>query len=259
MTDKKMPEVDNRYKHKKYGENLEDLNEEELMNIIDEEIDKSREDRPTVKENLTVDKVRVALDGLKDILAKRVSLRDANKCFKFSIEGMDKRAKYLRKKEELDFEFEEKVQNLVDALNDSNMPEKADSGIVEDVSSVDLSSSYCPTCLNNCAKVTFSSGNRAYLCESCSKSNEEKPKSIWKSVEELPKQLDNVGADIPCYILDGQGYYRFGLFSVKNFYEHNGRLIEFGKLHEPVKYCTLTDFINDYEQLKEIIKKLEEK
>lgn len=219
----------------KFWEEFEEIEDQPVVNDLKEAIDELENSKGTkvnlgiLKKNYEVQKYRIEAISCGD---------EGHLMLLENVAGLKHYASLGFFRENYDI-IKRVNPKSFDALDDSNIPEKADCGISEDTKE----------------KIKFYTNPAHGLVDAF----EEKPESIWKSVEERPQQLDNVGADIPCYILDGQGYYRFGLFSVKNFYEHTGRLIEFGKLNEPIKYCTLTDFINDHEQLKERIKKLEEK
>lgn len=90
---------------------------------------------------------------------------------------------------------------------------------------------------------------------------EEKPKSIWKSAEELPDYPSDIilttntkkNHYILCHFTPSDDIYR----------EHIQVVAGGGEFEIPIdmvhKYCKLTDFINHIESLEERIKKLEEK
>lgn len=83
----------------------------------------------------------------------------------------------------------------------------------------------------------------------------EKEESIWKSVSELPE--DNYTVIIKAK--GGYGEIFFGAYreDTQNFMDEAMKFVYPKKSID--KYCTLTDFINDYEKLKERVSKLEGK
>lgn len=85
-------------------------------------------------------------------------------------------------------------------------------------------------------------------------------KSIWKDVSELPKQKD-IYADIPCIVEDALGYHTYAVYSVNAFWDlrNNFTKMERGYLSSRslIKYCTLTDFINQQEQTAKKVAELE--
>jgi hypothetical protein len=75
---------------------------------------------------------------------------------------------------------------------------------------------------------------------------EEKPKSIWKDVRELPKESCSL------ILKDERGIYQSGNYL-------SGLFMTDGKKFNAVKYTTTTDFINAFENLQERVRKLEGK
>ena len=78
--------------------------------------------------------------------------------------------------------------------------------------------------------------------------------SIWKPIGELPELAE--GDTMECLIRSDKG-------DVANscFYKHEDEIDHAAcgfEEEEEKEYCSLTDFINDYEKLKERVKKLEE-
>ncbi len=240
-------------------ENLQNLSEEELMNIIDEEIDKSREERRTVKENLTDDKLGVALDDLKKEL------------------NSDGGYFLSRKGYYLDFSSKtlaEKTHNLLTVLGDSNIPKKADCGTIY----YTKAKGKCNNCSKNLDGKRIDFDGNSYCSWECKdlvvkkilEKFKEKPKSIWKPVQDRPKYSCEAIFRRELYGEPTKYYYFFaeyknqgaGIFEIKGWYaigsnadDHGKKLID----QRSGEYCELTDFMNHIESLEQRIKKLEEK
>lgn len=92
--------------------------------------------------------------------------------------------------------------------------------------------------------------------------NEIKPKkSVWKPVSELPKQNSDIYSDIPCIVEDALGYHTYAVYSVNAFWDlryGTKKMVE-GYLSSasPIRYCTLTDFINQQNSLLDRVERLE--
>lgn len=86
--------------------------------------------------------------------------------------------------------------------------------------------------------------------------------SIWKPVSELPKDLEG---QILIQMKDGQSGYAYydsvcGKFIVSQYQRELPKLMEVTVVKENItNFCTLSDFIKDFEKLKERVKKLEQK
>lgn len=96
---------------------------------------------------------------------------------------------------------------------------------------------------------------------------EEKPQSIWKPVSELPTDeklsvIVELESGEKCFstYTKGKGFTEIDGSKIGCFY---GRPYQFGFSPKEIKYCTLTDFINNIEQTKldheERLRKLEGK
>lgn len=111
--------------------------------------------------------------------------------------------------------------------------------------------------LSKCGRFKIKTGTNSTFEYKCNV--EDKEQSIWKPVSE---EVDNQSI----IFINKAGYARLAEAWNDKFYfiegDAGGRDVRshmIDKTYYGKKFCTLTDFINDYEKLKERLKKLEEK
>lgn len=149
----------------------------------------------------------------------------------------------------------DKAQNLVNAMDEYNIPEKGDSGILGYTETAEIKPEVLEALkafTENVRAESFSTNSGVF--NDLSRKLESKPKSIWKDVSELPEKHELL-ISFELLVKYKDGKIKLKKYLKKDFYSR-----EFGydfEVTEIQSFCFLTDFIDSFEHLQNKVEEME--